>query len=142
MKHILFLITLISTLVHSADNKLYIDQAGDTLSATITQDGGGNTIGTSTTDFTLKGDTMTFNVDQTGSTNTLTGVVAGDDSDTVIAVTGSSNDIALNECTTSTTAGAGNCEDVDTNITIDGSSNDLTVDGVLRLAFFRAKSPD
>ena len=66
-----FVMSLMTFISYGADNKLYIDQTGDTLSATIVQDGGGNTIGTSLTDFTLKGDTMTFNVDQTGSTNTL-----------------------------------------------------------------------
>ena len=128
MKKLLFFIALVSTLTHGADNKIYVDQAGDTLSSTLKQDGGGNTIGTSTTDFTIKGDTMTFNVEQIGSTNTLDGHVVGDDSDTVISVTGSSNDIDLNCATATTTAGAGKCEDVDTNITVDGSSNDMVID--------------
>ena len=53
---------LSTSLVFAADNSIYIDQAGDSSSITIFQDGGGNQIydvgsgATSTTGATLTGD--------------------------------------------------------------------------------------
>ena len=63
--------------VHGADNSIYIDQAGDSSSITIFQDGGGNQVydvgagATSTTAATLTGDSQTVDIRQVGAGNVL-----------------------------------------------------------------------
>lgn len=63
--------------VYGADNSIYIDQAGDSSSITITQDGGGNQVydvgsgATATTGATLTGDSQTLDIKQIGGGNTL-----------------------------------------------------------------------
>ena len=61
----------------AADNSIYIDQAGDSSSITIFQDGGGNQVydvgsgSTSTTGATLTGDSQTVDIRQVGGSNVL-----------------------------------------------------------------------
>lgn len=61
----------------AADNSIYIDQAGDSSSITIFQDGGGNEVydvgsgATTTTSATLTGDSQTLDIRQVGSGNKL-----------------------------------------------------------------------
>ena len=63
--------------VYGADNSIYIDQAGDSSSITIFQDGGGNQVydvgagATNTTAATLTGDSQTVDIRQVGAGNVL-----------------------------------------------------------------------
>ena len=78
-----------ATLGHAADNSIYIDQSGDFANVTINQDGAGNQVrglqSTGGDDKTIaaniRGNAVTVNIDQTGSTNKLdlgiNAVVAG-----------------------------------------------------------------
>ena len=74
----LFVALLLSTgLVYAADNSIYIDQAGDNSTISITQDGSGNEVydvgagATSTTAATLTGDSQTVDIQQIGAANKL-----------------------------------------------------------------------
>lgn len=68
-----------TTLGHAADNSIYIDQSGDFANVTINQDGAGNQVrglqSTGGDDKTIaaliRGNAVTVNIDQTGSTNKL-----------------------------------------------------------------------
>lgn len=74
----LFLLFLLSTsLVFAADNSIYIDQAGDSSTISITQDGSGNEVydvgagATTTTAASITGNSQTIDIDQIGSGNKL-----------------------------------------------------------------------
>lgn len=69
-----------STLGSAADNSIYLDQAGDNSTITVTQDGSGNkvkgilsngTAGGTTDPAKLTGSAQTINIEQTGATNVL-----------------------------------------------------------------------
>jgi hypothetical protein len=69
-----------ATLGHAADNSIYIDQAGDNSTITMTQDGAGNKVkgilssgvaGGTTDPAKLTGNAQTVNIEQTGATNVL-----------------------------------------------------------------------
>lgn len=66
-----------TSLVYAADNSIYIDQAGDNSTISITQDGSGNEVydvgsgATSTTAATLTGDSQTIDIRQIGAANKL-----------------------------------------------------------------------
>ena len=69
---------VISPIVFGADNSIYIDQAGDSSTITMTQDGTGNRIrgiqsqgAGDTTPAVIKGNNLTLTVDQIGSGNKL-----------------------------------------------------------------------
>jgi hypothetical protein len=71
-------VMLVSGLTLAADNSIYIDQAGDNATVTVTQDGSGNTVrglpgaGTSnTTPASIQGDGNQVSVSQVGSGNTV-----------------------------------------------------------------------
>ena len=79
-----------------ADNEIYIDQVGDGSSIDIVQDGSGNVIGGSASDTTkvlLSGSNMDFNVNMTGSGNTLIGDIIGSGTIVDLDINGSSNDL-------------------------------------------------
>lgn len=68
------------SLGHAADNSIYIDQAGDNSTITVTQDGAGNrvkgillnnTAGGTTDPAKLTGNAQTINIEQTGANNVL-----------------------------------------------------------------------
>jgi hypothetical protein len=73
-------LSAMATMSHAADNSIYIDQAGDNSTITITQDGAGNkvkgillngTAGGTTDPAKLTGNAQTINIEQTGATNVL-----------------------------------------------------------------------
>ena len=106
-------------------NDIYITQVGDNLDLDIVQDGTDNEIGDSTTDFTIKGDDMTFSITQTGNTNTIDAVINGADYTGTWDFFGDSNAVTLN-CDSLGSAGSGNCEDVQLDIDGDGDDNTYT----------------
>jgi len=97
-------------------NEIYIEQVGDGLDLSVTQDGQNNELGDSTTGAILEGDDMTFSITQTGDTNVIDVTIKGTDYTGTWDITGDSNDIAL-LCSSNT---AGNCDTVTLDIDIDG----------------------
>lgn len=75
----ILVLSAMSTLGYAADNSIYIDQSGDFANVTINQDGAGNQVrglqSTGGDDKTvaavIRGNAVTVNIDQTGSTNKL-----------------------------------------------------------------------
>lgn len=83
MKHIaitsIFVMVPFATM---ADQSVYIDQAGENLTMTITQKAGdGNEIGDTSAPspyFTISGDNQTYTINQEGDLNKLRGTISGD----------------------------------------------------------------
>jgi len=76
----ILVLSAMTTMGYAADNSIYIDQAGDNSTITMTQDGAGNrvkgilsngTAGGTTDPAKLIGNAQTINIEQTGSTNVL-----------------------------------------------------------------------
>ena len=121
---IALVLTSIFTVTPALANDIYIEQVGDTLDLDITQDGQNNVIGTSTTDVNLDGDSMTFAITQTGSTNSIIADIQGNTYTGAWVFTGDSNTVDLSCDSTSGT----NCENITLNITATGDSNAFTFD--------------
>lgn len=121
---IALVLTSIFIVTPALANDIYIEQVGDTLDLDITQDGQNNVIGTSTTDVNLDGDSMTFAITQTGSTNSIIADIQGNTYTGAWVFTGDSNTVDLSCDSTSGT----NCENITLNITATGDSNAFTFD--------------
>lgn len=76
----ILVLSAMTTMGYAADNSIYIDQAGDNSTITMTQDGSGNrvkgillngTAGGTTDPAKLVGNAQTINIEQTGSANVL-----------------------------------------------------------------------
>lgn len=106
-KKILIIFALLYTIPVYA-NEIYITQSGDDLDLDIVQDGQDNKIGDSTTDMTLQGDTMTFDITQTGNFNEIDAVIKGNTYTGTWVFTGDTNTVDL----TCDTASGVNCETV------------------------------
>jgi len=104
-------------------NDIYIQQVGDTLDLDIVQDGQNNVIGTTGQDVVLTGANMTFNITQTGNTNTIAAQILGSTYTGTWVFTGSSNTVDL-KCSSSAT---GDCDNVTLNIAGTGSTQDYTI---------------
>ena len=136
MKNIVKLMMLLLTpTLFAADNSIYIDQAGDSSSINITQDGGGNqvydvTSGSTSTDYaTLSGDSQTIDIDQIGSGNILkmgiqSTVLSGVGVDLTYFITGS-NSVATLDFNND---GQGTLANLVFDVTQTGSYNDLFAD--------------
>ena len=103
-------------------NDIYIEQVGDNLDLDITQDGGSNEFGDSTTVVSLNGDDMTFSITQTGDGNDIAAKINGDTYTGTWTFTGDYNTVDL-KCDSLGTAGAGNCESVQLDIATTGDDN-------------------
>ncbi len=103
----------------SLANDIYITQVGDDLDLDIKQDGSGNKVGNSTTAAVLNGDTMNFDITQTGNTNVIAATIKGADYTGTWVFTGSSNTVDL-KCSSGS---AGKCDDVTLNVTTTGDDN-------------------
>ena len=118
----------------NADNLIYIDQAGDNATITLTQDGSGNKIGDSGTEAKTDGDNTTVSITQTGSNNTVLQNQVGDDITTTINQSGSGNSSTL---TTGTNGGSdtityeenitGNNNTIITNVGTSAATNLATI---------------
>lgn len=106
-------------------NDIYITQVGDNLDLDLVQDGTDNEIGDSTTDFTIKGDDMTFSITQTGNQNTIDATIMGAEYTGTWDFFGDNNNVDL-LCDSLGTPGSGNCEEVTLNIDGDGDDNTYT----------------
>lgn len=104
-------------------NDIYIQQSGNNLDLDITQDGTNNVAGTSQTGIVLTGNSMTFNIDQTGGANIVSATIKGNTYTGNIDLTGDSNDVAL----LCDSGNAGNCETVSMSIDVTGDSADINV---------------
>lgn len=125
MNKFLYIIPFLFVTSTALANDIYITQVGDNLDLDLVQDGTDNEIGDSTTDFTIKGDDMTFSITQTGNTNTIDAVINGADYTGTWDFFGDSNAVTLN-CDSLGTAGSGNCENVKLDIDGDGDDNTYT----------------
>ena len=104
-------------------NEIYIEQVGDTLDLDITQDGQDNEVGDSTQDAMLNGDSMTFEITQTGNLNTIDAIIGGSTYTGTWAFTGDSNNVDM-KC--DSTSGV-NCNNVTVNITTTGDDNTFDI---------------
>lgn len=78
----------------ASDNEILLDQAGDTLTLIILQQGYGNKISgdsTESTDLSLIGSTLNINLDQVGNSNKFYGSITADSSTYDWTFTGDSN---------------------------------------------------
>ena len=99
VKYLLFVILLSPAVVLAAenDNKILLDQAGDTLILTIDQIGYGNKLcgtvasGDCASDWILTGSSITMDVDMIGNLNQIFGPTLFDSTDVDISLTGNSN---------------------------------------------------
>lgn len=109
-------------------NEIYITQVGDTLDLDIDQDGENNKVGTASQDVVLGStgnvaDDMTFDITQTGDSNTITAQILGNTYTGTWVFTGDSNEVDL----LCSSAAAGKCETVTLNITATGDDQDYTI---------------
>tara|TARA_A100001015_G_scaffold170278_1_gene189293 strand:+ start:57 stop:770 length:714 start_codon:yes stop_codon:yes gene_type:complete len=124
-----FLLIVFLTLTGSAiGNDIYIEQVGDTLDLDIVQDGQNNVIGTSVQSVVLgstgnSADSMTFDITQTGDSNTITAQILGNTYTGTWVFTGDGNEVDL----LCSSAASGNCESVTLNITGTGDNQDYTI---------------
>ena len=125
MKKLLYILPFLFVANIALANEIYITQVGDNLDLDLVQDGTDNEIGDSTTDFTIKGDDMTFSITQTGNTNTIDAKINGADYSGTWDFFGDSNAVTLN-CDSLGTPGSGNCEEVELDIDGDGDDNTYT----------------
>ena len=108
MKQIILFVMALLFASPTLANDIYITQSGDTLDLDIVQDGQDNEFGDSTTDATLDGDAMTFNITQTGDYNQIDAIIKGNTYTGTWTFTGDDNTVDL---TCDSTSGV-NCEDV------------------------------
>lgn len=96
---ILFLLLLCPVVIYAGtnDNKILLDQSGDTLTLTIDQVGYGNKLcgtlsGTDcATDWILTGSNVTMDIDMIGNLNRIIGPTLFDSTDVDLSITGSNN---------------------------------------------------
>ena len=121
----LFFIMMVFMMAPSTQaNDIYITQVGDDLDLDIDQDGQDNEVGDSSGAVVLNGDTMNFDITQTGNMNVIVATIKGADYTGTWVFTGDSNTVDL-DCSS---AGAGKCDDVTLNITATGDDNEFTFD--------------
>jgi hypothetical protein len=118
IKKILFTFLLIFVMSPALANEIYIEQIGDSLDLDITQDGQDNKVGTSTTDATLSGDSMTFAITQTGNYNAIEAVIKGVSYTGTWDFSGDSNTVDM---LCDSTSGV-KCDTVRVDITVGGTS--------------------
>jgi hypothetical protein len=141
---ILSVVMLITGLTMAADNSIYIDQAGDNATVTVSQDGSGNVVrglpgaGTSdTTPASIQGDGNQVSVSQIGSGNTVKLGVKTTTGQTVInyALTSSMNSNAVIDIGSGQTPGNANTVNITqsgnaatANVMSRGAGNTATID--------------
>ena len=110
------------------DNKILLDQSGDTLVLTIDQIGYGNKLcgtitgGDCATDWVLTGSSVTMDIDMLGNMNQIFGPTLFDSTDVDLKMTGNSNIWDWN-------VGYGGSADASTvDVAISGSSNTFDID--------------
>jgi hypothetical protein len=137
---VLITMMLMATTAYAADNSIYIDQAGDNATITMTQDGASNYIrgvNATSNDSSAKlyGDGLGVTITQTGSGNTLglgaqTGSAGGIPSNITYSVTGNNNTASIDMNNAGTTTSLSNTINVsqtgnntNTDVSVKGSNN-------------------
>lgn len=121
----LFFVMMVFMMAPSTQaNDIYITQVGDDLDLDIDQDGTDNEVGDSSGAVVLNGDTMNFDITQTGNLNVIVATIKGADYTGTWVFTGDSNTVDL-DCSSGS---AGKCDDVTLNITATGDDNEFTFD--------------
>jgi len=115
------LLSTVATVAYS--NDLFINQVGDNLSLTITQNGDGNAIGDVVTALTLDGNNMTFAIKQEGDNNTISAVIDGNTYTGEWEFFGNNNTVDL----TCDSTAQSQCEVVTVDILTTGSDNTYNV---------------
>jgi len=145
MKKVL-LSLVVTLLTASANNEIYLDQAGGSSTFTIKQAGTSNNLGASAKRSKLTGNAKTFTsittgtgnelyVDETGNSTTteivITGnankvdkKVEGDSNNTTLEINGNSNNVKVKASVAEDVANT--VTNSTTDITVDGNTNDLT----------------
>jgi hypothetical protein len=122
MKKILFFVMMVLGTAAYA-NDIYITQSGDNLDLDITQDGKDNEFGDSTTAAQLTGDTMTFNITQTGDFNQIDAIIDGATYTGTWVFTGDDNTVDM---TCDATSGL-NCDTVQVDIDVTGDDAEFKI---------------
>tara|TARA_B110000483_G_scaffold132757_1_gene158779 strand:+ start:3688 stop:4452 length:765 start_codon:yes stop_codon:yes gene_type:complete len=128
--YILFLLLLSPAVVFAGanDNKILLDQSGDTLNLTIDQIGYGNKLcgsitgGDCASDWILTGNNVTMDIDMIGNLNQIFGPTLFDSTDVDLAITGSSNIWDWN------VGYGGSADSSVVDVAIGGSSNTFDID--------------
>lgn len=122
IRTLFFMVLMTSSIASAAPNSVYIDQVGDGTTATVTQTGNGNAVGTELQPFTLNGNSQSVTITQVGSNNSLTGAIKNGAGVTMnTAVTGDSNSIAYDYGDAASVAGS------TTNLTVNGGLNSVSL---------------
>ena len=122
VKYTTFLTTLMMTIFSAAaasgqSNDVYIEQVGDALGLVINQTGNSNNVGGIDDDFTLQGDNMEVNIDQTGDGNSIDDqIVKADGVVANIEMIGNANQFDVNMGTT------GDVTDSTVDVTVTGDT--------------------
>lgn len=103
-------------------NDVYIQQAGNSSTINITQQGIGNNIGSSITSIYIGGGSNAVTIDQIGDNNALAMVINGSAAASTLSYTGSDNTITI-DCGTTVSAG---CSSSTINHTVLGDTNTIT----------------
>lgn len=120
----LVLATLLSSVATvTYGNDLFVNQVGDNLNLTITQNGDGNTIGSAATALTLDGNNMTFAITQQGDNNAISAVINGNTYTGEWEFIGNNNTVDLTCDSTAQTQ----CEVVTVDIVTAGNDNTYNV---------------
>ena len=119
----LFLMVLMtSTLANAAPNSVYIDQVGDVTTATVTQTGTGNSVGTELQRFTLNGNSQNITITQVGNNNSLNGAIKNGAGVTMnTSVSGDGNAVSFDYGDAASVAGT------TTSLTINGGLNTVSL---------------
>ena len=118
------LFMLLCSNAYAIDNDIYITQSGDNLTLSITQDGGANKVGDSTTVVTITGATSNIDIDQVGDTNVIAGKWIAATTTLDLDMTGDSNTLNLDIDTGSSNTSSA----INTKVAYTGDSNNFNVD--------------
>ena len=123
IRGLVYLFSLVSMMsVKSADNLIYITQAGGSsaLTMNIDQVGNSNVVGTSSARVSLTGTSMTVDIDQLGDSNVIAATVAqGNSTSFTLSSTGDSNEQTL------ALGATGDVQNTDFDFAAQGDSNVL-----------------
>jgi len=134
---------VVPTLGHTADNSIYIDQAGDQNTITVNQKQGGNTIGgvngvpSNSNRAAFNGDNNTILIEQAGRSNSLGVSFNNDNSDRQVAALSTGVGVPMSflyrvegaNNTVGVTVGAPNAKTMNNQVLIDGNGSGNSING-------------
>ena len=110
----------------AAGNQVYIDQVGNNSNISVTQSGGDNMLGDSSTAAILHGNNQSITVAQIGAVNTTALNIQGAGTTVQSTVTGNTNTVNI-DCGSGSVNKASACADSSITANITGSNNDVGI---------------